>query len=325
MTETTFQDYLNQTAGLPEDAFLGTLVWYTVPEAVSITPDDLERLFGELGLDPTHLPNPLTAANAFTKATGDSPTAKTTYTLADGHEARVRIENVSSNRDAIYRKVVRVRVDERGKTIGHAIVGDATFYKANTGPGTERLKFAIHDGELQPGERVHLESYIKTVYDDYIRRKTFLLDMAIRGVFRNYVASLNAISVRPSGGMYFVHRDRWSEVNKLMLLAERLGATLEACPLPDFPRQQEMLVEAFQAEAEKAVIKLVEDIEKVRDAGKEITPEVLARFGADVKAIEMRALEHSRIFNCSQDRTSNALEIAYEVIRGLTQNLGDAA
>ena len=55
----------------------------------SVTPDDLQRWFAELGLDPAFAPPPIRAVDAFEKVTGPSG-IRTTYPLGETGPPRRR-------------------------------------------------------------------------------------------------------------------------------------------------------------------------------------------------------------------------------------------
>lgn len=323
-TPVTFGDYLTGAGDLPEDAFVGSLLWFTITKRARVTPQDVEKRFIAQNLDPRYIPSLIAPANAFRKATG--PEAhEHGYTLADGHEAKALLRQLPSDRESMTRVVVRERIDAAGKALDHLEVGRVTFYKAARGAkaGSERVRFTLHDDRLQDGERANLEVYLNKVNADYETYKTYLYDQPLRQMVREYVEGLNAVSVRPSGGLYFIHRSRWDEVRRLQALVEGLhdGCTLVLAPLPDLPEMREMLVEAFQDEIVDDVTKLVEAIQADRAAGKAVKADTISKYSDTVRTIAARAEEHTRVLEVSQDRTAGALENAYMVLAGLASQI----
>lgn len=315
----TFNDYLADAASLDQDSFLGALLWFTITKKSKVTREELVRRFTALGLDDRFVPNPIRPVDAFKKATGPE-SGECHYRLADGHEAKAFVRHVTQDRDTITRHLIRERIDARGRHLDYEHVGDLIFYKAAKGaPGTERVRYALHDGRLQDGERPALEKVITEINDNFETYKNFLYDQPLRVMVRQYILALNAVSVRPSGGMYFVHKTRWDTLRKISDLVEGLhdGCTFTISPLADLPNLRDMVIEAFQEEAENSVTELVTEIEEKRKAGTKITSDLLDRYSKAVKDIQTKAEEHSRILNVSQDKTANALEIAYVTLAAL--------
>lgn len=320
----TFGDYLSGAGNLPEEAFVGSLLWFTVTKKAKVTVQDVEQRFSTYNLDPRYIPGLIAAANAFRKATGSEASEKH-YLLADGHNAHAFLRVLPSTREDMTRVVVRERVDTAGKKLDHEEVGRITFYKQSRtgGPGSERVRFSLHDDRLQDGERAHLEEYLNKINEDYDTYKTYLYDQPLRQMVREYVEGLNAVSVRPSGGLYFVHRSRWDEIRRLAEMVRGLhpDCAFVTAPLPDLPEMREMLVDAFQDEIVDEVTKLVEAIQEDRAAGKPVKAEALAKYSDVVRTIASRAEEHTRILEVSQDRTAGALEGAYAVLAGLASQI----
>lgn len=322
--QATFGDYLSGAGDLPEEAFVGSLLWFTVTKKARVTPADVEQRFAQFNLDPRYVPSLIAPANAFRKATG--PEAREAhYMLADGHEARVLLRSLPSTREDLTRIVVRERIDASGKTLEHVEVGRIVFYKQDRkrGVGSERVRFTLHDHILQDGERDSLKPYMDKVYQDYETFKSYLYDQPLRQMVREYVEGLNAVSVRPSGGLYFIHRSRWDEVRRLAEMVRSLhpDCAFVTSPLVDLPEMREMLIDAFQDEIVDEVTKLVEAIEVDRKAGKAVKAEDLAKYSDIVRTIASRAEEHTRVLEVSQDRTAGALEGAYAVLAGLASQI----
>lgn len=318
----TFGDYLASAGDLPEESFVGVLAWFTITKRARVTPAEVEARFAKLSLDPRYIPPLITSANAFRKATG--PEAREQhYQLADGHKAHAFLRSLPSDRESMTRVLVRERVDEDNKALDHVEVGRVVFYKATRTGGAERVRFSLDDARLQDGERALLEPFLNQINADFETFKTYLYDQPLRQMVREYVEGLNAVSVRPSGGLYFLHRSRWEEIRRLTQLVESLheGCTFVTSPLVDLPEMRDMLIDAFQDEIVDEVTKLVEDVNEKRRVGAKVTTELLAKYSNAVRLIASRAEEHTRILEVSQDRTAGALESAYAVLGGLASEV----
>jgi hypothetical protein len=322
----SFTDYLSDAGDLAEDAFAGVLVMYSFRGAktANVTRAQMDIGFTRYGLNPHYLPSEPTQAQAFKNATGDKA-AQWKYSVA-GKTMFAEVKAVGSDRDTVTRVVWAyeiVTVNGTPRNLNGREVGKITFYKARPG-GSAVERWELYEAELMPGERDQLDPFIASLREEYRWYSTYLYDQPIRQSVMRYIETgLNGISTLTSGGCYFVHRSRWDELRNLASMVRELSPdfTLTLCPIPNLPDIRESLIEAFQNEAEKAVTSLVVKMQERRKGGR-ITATMVQGFGADVQQIAARAEEHSRIFDVGQDRTANALEIAYTALAGLANQIG---
>ena len=328
MTTDTFEHYRQALAGLPADKFIGSILWFTVPDP-SITRSDLEQHFFDLGLDERFLPRPISAVNAFRRATGE---AENEYDLPqEGQSALLFIEEVDYDSERVERHVMRRVRDRKGKQLSYETVGQAVFYRASRaakarGLGGESVKWTILDQRLTLRSDEHdiVRDFINETNQSYRHLCDYLTPDAIRAVFRNYIAFLNAISVRPSGGVYFVHRTRQDTVDLLTELARRLsgGVALHSLPLIDTEEQRDMLSEAYQDEVEKEVEKLLGQVAEINAKHKgKIPPGKYAELQEAWNDLSERSKEYTTIFNARQERAGSALELALDAVVDMAQRL----
>lgn len=322
---TTFADYLHGAGALQEEAFVGLLVMYSFRGAkqAAVTRATIDKEFTVRDLDPNFIPTDPTAAQAFLNSTGEKARGLSYRLGAQPYFAEMK--PVGSDRETITRAVMSYEVRDK-KHLHAREVGTLTFYKQARGkPGSERVRFSLHDERLHNGERAHLEPWLNEVYADYEWYKTYLYDQPIRQMVMRYIEDrLNGIKVLTSGGCYFVHRTRWDELSRLGDAVRAMSNGLFAvslCPLPDLPEMRDMVIEAFQDEIVTDVTGLVAKIEKFRSDGRKVTAEAVAEFSTTVRSIASRAEEHTRILDVSQDRTAGALEGAYAVLAGLASQI----
>ena len=154
---------------------------------------------------------------------------------------------------------------------------------------------------------------------------------AIRAVVRNYLTDLNAIGVKPTGGVYFVASSRQRTLDNLQKLVERIGqgCTFHQVPLLDTHDQRAMLTEAFQLEVQDEVNKLLGEIaaanDKAKGKGKTINPTDYARFMERYKDILSRAEEYTRVLGLAQGRAGSALELALDAVMDMSGRLATGA
>lgn len=309
---------------------LGYLVLYSVFDG-QVTRDDLNRWFGELGLDPAFVPPPIRAVDAFEKVTGPAG-IRVTYPLndADSGQARRRrrrdasermatlmIRHVRRDRDQIVRHLVREVRDEAATRLSYDTrLAECIFHRDSTptaahGAGALHLTpdhAAIH--ALPPGEQEQVRAMLADLKAAYQRHRTYLGSDRLRGVVRTYIETLNAIRVRPTGGVYFIHRRHATTLAALRELAGRFGSGshLARVPLPDQDEMREIVITAFTSKSREDLDRLARDIATSQADG-DTTPAAIAALHKRFRDLQAATAEHAQLLNTSLDDTSAALNL----------------
>jgi hypothetical protein len=141
-------------------------------------------------------------------------------------------------------------------------------------------------------------------------------------VIRTYIENLNAIKVRPTGGVYFIHRRHEPVLAALRELVGRFGAGshLVRVPLPDEAEMRDMVIHAFTTRAKDDLDRLARDIANAQahEAG-EATVQALYRRYRDLEAA---AAEHSQLRSTGLDGTTAALSLVQAQLASLLARLG---
>jgi hypothetical protein len=309
---------------------LGHLVLYSVFDG-AVTRDDLVRWFAELGLDPDLLPPPLRPVDAYERITGpdgvrysyplDDPTAtgrdgrrKRRKPSELGRSAVLMVRPVRRDSDRIVRHIVReVRDEQRTKLRYDTRLGAVTFHRdhatAADGAGTLQVE-PDHQAiaKLPEAEQATVHEMIESLKTSYQRRCTYLTGDKLRALVRRYVEDLNAIKVRPTGGVYFVHRQYSPALAALRELVGRFGtgSHLVRVPLPDQEEMREMIVAAFTTKAKDDLDRLAKDIAVAQSTGRSgDLRRLYDRFAALQKATD----EHAALLSTSLDDTAAALQL----------------
>jgi hypothetical protein len=221
--------------------------------------------------------------------------------------------------------------DDRGRRLTYGKVGEAVFYRAQTHGrkmriGSERFKLFVDNDALLLDEREPMQSLIDKITSDYNRHIGHVDGMKVRQMVREYIKHLNAVSIKH--GVYFVHSSRVDELERLATLVDdRIGngCVMHLVPLVDLAEQREKIVEAFQVEAEAALVELVKSIQRHRQTRNKITPAAYAKLKAEYNTVVSRAQEYTRTLGVSQERTANAAEIALDALTVLQVDMLGAA
>lgn len=347
---TVLQDYTARLSGLDADKFVGSILWFsitgnveradgqrtTVP--VRVTHDQLEAWFDEFDLDKAFLPPRIKKVDAFRKASSE---AKAEYAGPnEGQVTNLRVVEIDYNAEFVLRHVLRDVHDKRSQTTTTSHVATLKFMRGGrTSAGkrhsTEHYKHTINNQLIELGldqkqtgkrypleavDRLQVETLITTFDVRYTDLSANLHSDAVRAVIRAYLTSLNAIGVKPSGGVYFVHTSRQRTVDSLQKLVKRVGqgCSFHQLPLLDTLDQREMLTEAFQSEVQDEVDKLLKDIaganEKAKVKAGKISPTDYAKFMDRYQDILSRSEEYTRVLGLAQGRAGSALDTALEVV-----------
>lgn len=324
--------YKDQLAGLPASRFIGSIVWYsiaggqergvdgkrtTVP--VRVHQDLLAAWFEEFEIDPAYLPPRIKKIDAFRAAT--TQVRKREYPLDEGGTrfGQLRIDEVKSDPEQVIRHVVRIVRDERKEQLSMDHLATIKFIRGGrTARGKrhsgDHVKWAILS-RVQGEDRVQVEALLDEFDERYEDLSNHLHSPALRGIVRNFlVTSLNAISMKTSGGLYFVHKNKWPQVAAIQQLVRRLGPTcsLEDMPLVDNSDKRRMLTEAFEVEIEEecqALLRLIAEANEKAPGGR-INHRKYAELNAAFQEISTRSDEYSEMLDVTQGRAADALEVA---------------
>lgn len=339
---TNLAQYKDRLAGLPQDRFVGSILWFSIAGTVTytngkrenlpvrITHDQLAKWFDELDLDPAYLPPKIKAVDAFRRATTES---QREYPVdpKKGITATLMIREVTYDNEQVVRHVVKEVRDPQGQKLDYQPhMATLKFMRGGRTakgkrPGGEAFKHSILTN-VQGNDRKQVEALVENAVERYRDLSTNLHADAIRAVIRNYLTSLNAISVKPSGGVYFVHMSRQATVDSLQQLVQRIGqgCSFHQLPLLDTVDQREMLTEAFQSEVEDEVRNLLKDVaillDKAGSNGK-IPQSKYADLNVRYQAIVERSEEYTRVLGLAQGRAGSALELALDGIMDMTSRL----
>jgi len=315
---------------------LGHLVLYSIFDG-EVTRDDLERWFTELGLDPQFVPAKLRSVDAYERVTGpdgvrvsyplplDDPgdvisrVGRKTTGRAPGRgtvrrQATLMVRPVTRDGGQIVRHLVReVRDEEETRLSYDACLGAAIFRRDNdvdeAGAGELLIEAQPTAIATLPGpEQLVVRHMLGEIQTEYRHRCTYVSGDKLRGVIRTYIESLNAVRVRPTGGVYFVHARHAHTLAALRELVSRFtaGSHLVRIPLPDADEMREMVIGAFTTKAKDDLDRLARDIATAgQAAGDDAVQKLYARFTELQKA----TAEHAALLSTTLDDTTASLDL----------------
>jgi hypothetical protein len=320
---------------------LGSILWFSITGEIDrsdgkrtipvrISHDQLAKLFGEIGLDEDFIPAPPRKVHAFRTACSET---RRVYKLpVEGESVELLIREVTHDAEKRIHHIMREHKDSRGERLSYTHAATLKFYRGGRTAGknlnSESYTATILRG-LDPLDEKQIEAMIHEFDAKYTDLSANLHSQVIRSMLRRYLESLNAIKVRPSGGIYFIHSSKQDTVDALSELVSRLGVgcTFFQTPLPDIPASREMLTDAFQDEVEDDVRDLLGEIadynEKLK--GKPPSEVKYGEFRTRYEQIMERASEYSEVLGLQQERAGVALEMALDQVTSIGTAMLQAA
>ena len=205
-------EYREKLAGIPEDAFIGSIVWYSIAGQVerndgkrTIVPvrvpqDQMIEWFEQLGLDPGLLPPPIKRIDAFRNASSNS---KLEYPLDDDKTAELRIEEVKYDEHQVVRHVVKITRDARREQLSLDHLATLKFLRAGRTAKAKRptgddVKAQILTA-ISTQDREKATEILGIFNEKYEDLSNHLHRPAIAAIIRGYLLQkLNAIAMKTS-------------------------------------------------------------------------------------------------------------------------------
>jgi hypothetical protein len=323
-------------------------VWYSVFDG-NVMPHTLAAWFTELGLDPALLPRPLRADGAFEVATSNTTTSypvpgrtAAPAPAAPGRRPRrdapadktvtLMVRRVRRDAQAILCQLVREVRDAGASTLRYKTeLAEVTFVRdqqKGAAPGAGTLQVTPHPDAIPPREQEQVMALLGDLSAEFDRRRRYLTGDQIRAMLRAYVDSLNAIRVRPTGGVYFVHEHNHGTLAALRMLLTRFGAgsNLVCVPLPDQDELREMVIEAWRAKQREDMQKLSADMAAAQAAanarGGKVPQATAESLYARFRALQAETSEHGQLLSTDLADADAAMNLAGAQVMALLAQVG---
>lgn len=290
MSTGTIVNYTQAIESLPPEAFLGSLLWFSISQA-DINLDQAKADLSALGLE---LDKDIRPVDAFRKASREFE--KKFKHPGDSMKSEFLVRTVGEDSEQAHRFVILERAQfQAGKKrrVFYEKVAELRFNRGTKkngsyeGHSVEMRRTTANVGELTPEEDAWLTQHLDQFQDRYQHFLTNMDSHAVRTYVRELVYSLSGTCVKESGGLYFVRQDHAEQIEGLGQWVRSIGSEFHTLPLLNLAEQRQMIMEAFEDETVREVDRLMGEVAAIlQDPSRGIEEKTFDAYG--LKAAELR-------------------------------------
>lgn len=326
--------------GPTREEHLGTLVWFTISNALRLTHEELDRCITESSLDPTLLmPREPGPAAALTRAADDAAVSDAEIT-EDRHgnplDKPLYVNVLYRNTGRGVKQAVTEVLEETTKAAGsadHAVNRKKLAYKP-------LADCWVEDGELTV-ERVHTEDLLPPEIESLkdLRRyftfeKTRHDGEKVRAVLGRAFDLSDAIRVKDSGGMYFVPRKAGDYPEKIQdfvgevqerhedsLARKARASTAFRLELVDNREYRELIEDSLEAHIKKESGALIAEMARTIKSDAGITLARQKSFIDRVKDLKESVISYEDLLEREATKARDDLDVAMKQATTLLTDL----
>jgi hypothetical protein len=288
---------------------LGHLIWFSVKES-RIEPEELRRLFAQVGIPTEFIPEDISPINAFKRAT--SELSEEIEVPLDQNRTAVFLVRLTAKSDTeIVKSIIKEVRDQNDKRLSYEEVGRVHFDK-----DTKDVRYYATQPDSQP-----VLDQIKQLYETYGR---YITGKQIRAIFHDIIESMSPTQVRPSGAVYFIPHQYADMVQKMEVLSKELipygitdfSSAFESIPLIDADKTRSLVELRFEEQNTRDVDKTLVELTKLLQ-GTDATTRTGARYIEMVK----KAKENIARYESMLDKEMSISRMKVEVLDQQVQKL----
>lgn len=316
MSSLAVNEYNDAAAAVPEEALLGSLVWYTISE-VDIPVDEAYKQLKDRDLR-TDMLKSIRPVDAYRIATRE---LKKNFPAVNGVKLNLMVRSKGHDSDTAFRQLVWERVNTKAgerRRLTYEASADLLYHRGSrnsdgevTGDRIEIIHRPAPDGldEVMTDEhREWIQNGLAALPDRFRHLRTHFGNHKIRNFIREYLKSLGAVSVRESGGVYFISQDHNDEMVKLGDWIEGIGSSFHGTPLLDLMNQREMLARSFEEEAIKEVQILNKEIEEILARGGKVREKTFDDYALRVAELTAKANDYADMLDIRSEIAHKHIE-----------------
>jgi hypothetical protein len=322
-------NYTEAIANLPKEAFLGSLIYFSISGA-DVNLANARRDLSNAGLDTSGLRKNLRPVDAFRKATNDFK--KRFSKTIHGISSELMVRPVGEDGAQSYRHLVLERtVVQSGKKrrLFYDKVGELTFTRGAKkhgeyeGHGVEAKRMTNHIASpLTNEEDQWLTEKLVTFADRYDHLLSYMDSHAVRTFVREYIYSLSGICVKGSGGLYFVGQDHAEEISRLGEWVRSVGSEFHTIPLLNLMEQREKILEAFEEETIEEVERLMAEVAKIlQDPDRQIEEKTFDAYALRAAEMAQKIGEYNKMLGARADRAAGEVSMYSQQVLSLAPRI----
>lgn len=328
-------DYTDAIAALPDEAFLGSLLYFSI-SAADVHLGNARRDLTAAGLATDGLRKNLRPIDAYKKA---SKRIDKKLKEVDGVRSEFMVRSVGEDANQAYAHIVLERAQfgaggKKRRLLYHK-VGEIRFTRGKkqadgsyVDHGVEVLRTTSNmppGQELRADEDQWLTEQLLTFEDHYDHLLNYLDSHAVRTFVREYIYSLSGICVKESGGLYFVKQDHADEIERLATWVRSIGSEFNDLPLLNLGKQKAMIMEAFEDETVKETERLMAEVGKIlAEPGRKIEEKTWEGYADTAARLSAKVDEYAAMLGDRADRAVITLELAGQQLESLGTRVKDS-
>lgn len=317
MTQTTVMaGYVDAINDLPPEAFLGSLLFFSI-SAADVNLEQARDALTNANLNTSQLRKNLRPVDAFRKA---AKRFEKKFKTVNGVRSELMVRSVGEDGAQAYRQLILERaVVQAGKKrrVFYEKVGEITFtrgVKKNgeyEGHGVECRRTTDHLGnQLTLEEDQWLTEQLATFQDHYDHLLHYMDSHAVRTFVREYIYSLSGVCVKESGGLYFIKQDHADEVRRLAEWVRDIGSEFHALPLLNLVEQRDMILDAFEDETVSEVERLMTEVSKIlANPDRKITEKTYDMYVDRATELASKLSEYNTMLDAKADRAQASISV----------------
>lgn len=318
ISQAPISNYTQAIADLPDEAFLGALLYFSISMA-DVNLANARRDLQASGLTINGLRKNLRPVDAFRKATKEF---EKKFRAINNVRSELMVRRVGEDGAQAYRHLILERASyQAGKKrrVFYEKVGEITFTRGVKDKKTG--EYRDHSVEVrrttdnlsQPlttEEDQWLTERLVTFEDRYNHLLNYMDSHAVRTFVREYIYGLSGVSVKESGGLYFIAQDHVDEINKLAKWVKSVGSEFHTLPLLNLVEQRDMILEAIEDETVKECERLMTEVAKIlSDPNKQIEEKTFDAYALQGTDLGKRVKEYNQMLGSRAERAAASIEL----------------
>jgi len=283
--------------------YLGSLLWFTVGVVLEIPADDLQQALDDFDLK-KFMPREINPRDAFRRATKLVERKRDPY----GTETYVNllVREVRADSEKLVRQLVREVVDGENIRLEYKPVVHLEIQK------DEQLTIKPLAQDLTAAEQATMD-HIPEMYE---KATQYYDGVHVGYIIKTILNSCNPVSVRPSGGVYFVPQKHADTIESLKELTKRLNnysgqIQVWSVPVIDATEHREMIEESLEEQVISGSVSLIKEMKSImEDPTKSPSKKLVQRYVNQVRKLKDQVSEYEEMLETQATKARENLELA---------------